>query len=93
MPLFVTKFNSSLSSILYSVTVGMGFTPRPQYPAIAVDQSGAAYVSATEIPLALITPGGFDTGAIGDLSFFQVAPAGNAISYAGQFGAAVLEMR
>ncbi len=88
-PLFVTKLNSSLSSVLYSVTIGMGINPlRQQSPSIAVDQSGAAYISATQIPQALITPGGFDTGAIGNLSFFQVAPSGNAISYAGQFGAA-----
>jgi FG-GAP-like repeat/Beta-propeller repeat/Putative binding domain, N-terminal len=86
--LFVTKFNSSLSSILYSVTVGTGFTTLQQFPAIAVDESGAAYVSATAIPQGLITPGGFDTGAIGNLSFLQVAPSGNAISYAGLFGAA-----
>ena len=86
-PLFVTKFNSSLSSILYSVTV-LGGKDDGGFPAIAVDQSGAAYVSAPSIPQALITNGGFDTGAIGNLCFFQVAPSGDAVSYAGRFGAA-----
>ena len=58
-----------------------------QSPAIAVDDSGAAYVTATGVAQTLITAGGFDGGALGTLAFFQVAPSGSALSYVGQFGA------
>jgi hypothetical protein len=81
---FVAKFNSSLSSLLYSVTVGGAIEDSP---AMAVDQFGSAYIATTCGVGAPITAGGFDTGRLGNLCFFQVSPSGTAISYSGRIGA------
>jgi len=92
---FVAKFNAGLSTLIYSALIGTGNFPSNLQAAIAVDQFGGAYVSTTAVgvfgivgvPSAPITAGGFDTGASGSMYFFQLPPAGNALSYAGRFGA------
>ena len=84
---YVAKFTASLSSssLQYSAYIGSaGWTL--SLPAMAVDQSGSVYVAAYGSLSAPITSGGFDSGFYGNIYLAQLAPSGNALSYAGRFG-------
>ncbi len=84
---FVAKFTASLSSSSLQYSAYIGETGWNLFlPAMAVDQSGSAYVAAYASLSAPITSGGFDSGFYGNIYLAQLAPSGDALSYGGRFG-------
>jgi hypothetical protein len=84
---FVTKINSTATSILYSTYLGGSNSDEPR--AIAVDAAGSAYVAGTtgNFP---VTPGAFrTTSSPNHLGFVaKLAPAGNSLVWATYFARA-----
>lgn len=87
MDAFVTKLNAAGSALAYSTFLGgSGGDYGDDYGnAIAVDGSGAAYVTGkTECPNFPTTPGAFDTtfnGGYGDAFVTKLNAAGSALAY------------
>jgi len=81
---FVTKLNADGSALVYSTYLG-GYNDDISR-SIAVDRSGAAYITGnTSSPNFPTTPGAFDT-SLGDVFVTKLNPDGSALVYSTFFG-------
>jgi hypothetical protein len=85
---FVAKLDASGHSLIYSTCIG-GATGEDEAYGIAVDSTGAAYITgstlSTDFPF---TPGTYQTASKGDSEAFvtKLAPAGNSLVYSTYLG-------
>ncbi len=85
--IFVTKLDASGSSLIYSGLLGGNGDDQAQ--SVAIDESGAAYVTGqTNSSNFTVTPGAFDTSLSGTWDGFvtKVNPSGDALIYSTYLG-------
>lgn len=75
---FVTKIAATGDSLVYSAIIGEG-----NYPKIAIDAGGVAYVTGSATSGLPVTPDAFDTtsNGSGDAFILKLSAAGDAITY------------